>query len=274
MSAYFSYNKDIMGKIIALVNQKGGVGKTTTAVNLASYLAQEGRKVLLVDIDPQANASAGLGIRLETEDLHVYHSLLQPERVAEIVKVSLIDQLHVLPAQADLAGAAIELVNEENREFKLQQALERLRVHYDVILIDCPPSLGLLTINGLVAADQILIPIQAEYYALEGLGQLLHTINLIQTNLKPTLGILGALVTMYDPRNRLAGAVVNELKAHFPNKLLQTFIPRNVRLAEAPSYGQPIMLYDPASRGAQAYLALAKEILQLLDLQPDYVQTI
>ncbi len=257
-----------MGKIIALVNQKGGVGKTTTAVNLSAYLAAMGKRVLLVDIDPQANASAGVGLRLELNDQHVYHALLEPLTVAGIVRPSTIDCLHVLPAHADLAGAAVELVGMESREFRLQQALETLRSDYDIILIDCPPSLGLLTINGLVAADEVLIPIQAEYYALEGLGQLLHTINLIQTHLKPTLGILGAVVTMYDPRNRLANAVVGELKQHFPNKLFQTFIPRNVRLAEAPSYGQPVMLYDAASRGAIAYDALARELLLLINHQP------
>jgi chromosome partitioning protein len=253
-----------MGLIIALVNQKGGVGKTTTSVNLAAYLAQAGQKVLLVDIDPQANASAGVGVRLEATDKHIYHSLLEPKLVTDIIKPTKIDRLWVAPTQGDLAGASVELVNLEAREFRLQQALELLRHDYDIIIIDCPPSLGLLTINGLVAADQVLIPLQPEYYALEGLGQLLNTINLIQTHLKPSLGILGALVTMYDARNRLAGAVVEELKTHFPNKLLQTMIPRNVRLAEAPSYGQPISLYDPHSRGAQAYEALANEILTLI----------
>lgn len=253
-----------MGLIIALVNQKGGVGKTTTSVNLAAYLAALGKRVLLVDIDPQANASAGVGVRLGSQDKHIYHTLLEPGLVTDIIKPTGIDKLWLAPSQADLAGAAVELVNMDGREFRLQQALELLRNDYDFIIIDCPPSLGLLTINGLVAADQVLIPLQAEYYALEGLGQLLNTINLIQTHLKPNLGIMGALVTMYDSRNRLAGAVVEELKAHFPNKLFQTMIPRNVRLAEAPSYGQPINLYDPRSRGAQAYQTLAVELLELL----------
>lgn len=253
-----------MGCIITLVNQKGGVGKTTTAVNLAAYLAAFGKKVLLVDIDPQANASAGVGVRLTDSDKHVYHVLLEPSLVTDIVKTTAIEKLIILPAHADLAGAAVELVNMEGREFKLQQALEILRPEYDIILVDCPPSLGLLTINGLVAADQILIPLQAEYYALEGLGQLLHTINLVQTHLKANLGILGALITMYDSRNRLSAAVLEELKTHFPNKLFRTMIPRNVRLAEAPSYGQPIILYDPHSKGAVAYEALAQEVLNEL----------
>jgi chromosome partitioning protein len=253
-----------MGCIITLVNQKGGVGKTTTAVNLAAYLAAFGKKVLLVDIDPQANASAGVGVHLADSDKHVYHVLLEPPIVTDIIKPTAIEKLTILPAHADLAGAAVELVNIEGREFKLQQALEILRPEYDIILVDCPPSLGLLTINGLVAADQILIPLQAEYYALEGLGQLLHTINLVQAHLKANLGILGALITMYDGRNRLSAAVLEELKTHFPNKLFQTMIPRNVRLAEAPSYGQPIILYDPHSKGAVAYEALAQEVLNEL----------
>ncbi len=250
-----------MARIIALVNQKGGVGKTTTAVNLAAYLARLGQKVLLVDLDPQANASAGFGLRMGYNDRHVYHVLFEPPIVTDIIKTTDLSSLHILPAHPDLAGAAVELVGVEGREYKLQQALEIARPNYDTILIDCPPSLGLLTINGLVAADEVLIPVQAEYYALEGLGQLLHTIHLIQTHLKPSLGILGAVVTMYDARSRLGGAVVEELKNHFPNKLFTTVIPRNIRLAEAPSYGQPVVVYDPSSRGAVAYEALAKELL-------------
>ena len=254
-----------MALTIALVNQKGGVGKTTTAVNLAAYLSAAGKRVLLVDMDPQGNASAGVGVRVATGENHIYQVLLEPTRVTDIVRPTNLERLHILPAHSDLAGAAIELVGLEAREYRLSQALEKLSDQYDIILIDCPPSLGLLTINGLTAADQVLIPIQAEYYALEGLGQLINTINLIQTHLKPSLGILGALVTMYDPRNRLAKAVVNELKQHFPNKVFQTMIPRNVRLAEAPSYGQPIMLYDHGSRGAEAYQAFARELISYLD---------
>ncbi len=254
-----------MARTIALVNQKGGVGKTTTAVNLSAYLAAQGKRVLLVDIDPQANASVGLGVRPEADERHVYHALLEPTTVRDIVRQTAIPGLWVLPAHADLAGAAIELVSVDGREFKLNQALGLLADDFDIILIDCPPSLGLLTINALVAADDVLVPLQAEYYALEGLSQLLITINLIQANLKPSLGVLGAVVTMYDSRNRLSAAVLGELKAHFPNKLFQTMVPRNVRLAEAPSYGQPISYYDPHSRGARAYEALAHELCELID---------
>ncbi len=254
-----------MALTIALVNQKGGVGKTTTAVNLAAYLSAAGKRVLLIDMDPQGNASAGVGIRVGANEPHVYQVLLEPGKVTDIIRPTNLERLHVLPAHADLAGAAVDLVALEAREYRLLQALDKLKEQYDIILIDCPPSLGLLTINGLAAADQVLIPIQAEYYALEGLGQLLNTINLIQTHLKPSLGILGALVTMYDTRNRLANAVVSELKTHFPNKIFQTMIPRNVRLAEAPSFGQPIMLYDAASRGAEAYNALAQELISYLE---------
>lgn len=253
-----------MGQIIALVNQKGGVGKTTTAVNLAAFLAHQGKRVLLVDIDPQANASAGLGIQAGQDEHHVYHVLLDPTLATAAVKSTALDGLSVLPAHPDLAGAAVELVAADGREFKLLQALESLRPNYDIILIDCPPSLGLLTVNALVAADHVLIPMQAEYYALEGVGQLLGTIGLIKENLKPSLGVMGVVITMYDSRNRLSAAVIEELKSHFPYKLFQTMIPRNVRLAEAPSYGKPITEYDAHSRGAQAYAALADELVQVL----------
>lgn len=254
-----------MGRTIVLVNQKGGVGKTTTAVNLAAYFAKAGKRVLLVDLDPQANASAGIGVRVAEGDKHVYHSLLEPQMVTDIVRPTAIPNLSVVPAHADLAGAAVELVNEEAREYRLHQALDKLRHDYDYIMIDCPPSLGLLTVNGLVAADHVLIPTQAEYYALEGLGQLLNTVNLIQTHLKPNLTVLGCLITMYDPRSRLAGAVLEELRQHFPGRLFETTVPRNVRLAEAPSFGKPIADYDAHSRGAQAYESLAKELLAFLE---------
>lgn len=254
-----------MSVTIALANQKGGVGKTTTAVNLAANLAAVGKRILLVDFDPQANASAGLGIKLTEDDHHVYHALIEPTRTVNLLKRSTLEKLWLLPAQSDLAGAAVELVNAEEREYRLKKALEYLKSDFDFIIIDCPPSLGLLTINALAAAERVLIPLQAEYYSLEGLGQLINTINLVQQGLNPDLQILGAFVTMYDGRNRLAGAVVDELKNYFPGKLFATMIPRNVKLAEAPSFGQPIMLYDPKSRGAEAYQALANEFLSLFE---------
>lgn len=250
-----------MGTVIALVNQKGGVGKTTTAVNLASYLAQLGQKVLLIDLDPQANASSGLGLELGDDDQHVYHALLEPAKAAKAVKPTQVDGLHAVPSHRDLAGAVIELVQIDGREYRLRKAVDSLRQYYDFILIDCPPSLGLLTINGLVAADHVLIPVQAEYYALEGLGQLLHTIHLIQSHLHADLNILGAIITMFDQRNRLSKSVMQELYGYFPNRIFRSVIPRNVRLAEAPSYGEPIVSYDPGSRGAKAYERLARELL-------------
>ena len=250
-----------MGKIIALVNQKGGVGKTTTSVNLAAYLASFGKKVLLVDIDPQGNASSGLGVRLKDNDEHIYHALVEPGKFPKIIRNTSVDSLHIAPASSSLAGAAIELVNVPQREYRLRQLLEEAKLRYDYIIIDSPPSLGLLTINGLVAADEVLIPVQAEYYALEGLGQLLKTISLVQSHLHRDLQILGAVITMFDKRNKLSQAVMNELYQYFPNRIFRGVIPRSVRLAEAPSHGLPIMLYDRSSRGGKAYEKLAQEVL-------------
>jgi chromosome partitioning protein len=250
-----------MGKIIALVNQKGGVGKTTTSVNLAAYLARYGKKVLLVDIDPQGNASSGLGVRLKDSEEHIYHALVQPDKFPKIIRNTSVDSLHIAPASSSLAGAAIELVSVPQREYRLRQLLEEAKLRYDYIIIDSPPSLGLLTINGLVAADEVLIPVQAEYYALEGLGQLLKTISLVQSHLHRDLLILGAVITMYDKRNKLSQAVMNELYQYFPNRIFRSVIPRSVRLAEAPSHGLPIMLYDYSSRGGRAYEKLAQEVL-------------
>lgn len=252
-----------MGKIIAVVNQKGGVGKTTTAVNLGAYLAHLGKQVLLVDIDPQANATSGLGIEHKNLEHGVYEALIGQKRLFEVTKRTLQDGFQVAPATVSLAGAGIELVSLEDREFRLKNIIEEIKDEYDYVIIDGPPSLGLLTINSLVAADEILIPIQSEYYALEGLGQLLDTIGLVQANLKPELGIMGAVITMYDKRNRLSNSVMQELYQYFPNRIFRTVVPRSVRLAESPSYGRSILHYDPRSRGGRAYERLAREILAL-----------
>ncbi len=252
-----------MGKIIAIVNQKGGVGKTTTAVNLSSYLSLLGKQVLLVDLDPQANATSGLGFDHRSLEAGIYESLVSNQPLRQVIKRTLQGGLSVAPATLALAGAGVEMVSLENREFRLSIILDEVRNDYDFIIIDGPPSLGLLTVNSLVAADEVLIPIQSEYYALEGLSQLLETISLVQNNLKPTLGIMGAVITMYDGRNKLSGAVMEELYKFFPNRIFRSVIPRSVRLAEAPSYGRSILQYDPKSRGGKAYENLAREILSL-----------
>jgi chromosome partitioning protein len=252
-----------MGKIIAVVNQKGGVGKTTTSVNLGAYLASLGKQVLLVDLDPQANATSGLGIEHNKLEVGIYEALIGQKRIFDIIKRTLQKGYLIAPATTSLAGAGIELVSLDNREFRLSQILEQIRGEYDYIIVDGPPSLGLLTINSLVAADEILIPTQSEYYALEGLGQLLQTISLIQENLKPELKIMGTVVTMFDKRNRLSASVMEELKKHFPGKVFDAVIPRSVRLAEAPSYGRSIFQYDNKSTGGRAYEALAQEVISL-----------
>lgn len=252
-----------MAQIIAIVNQKGGVGKTTTTLNLGAYLASLGKKVLLVDLDPQANATSGLGIEHQKIEAGLYEAILGQKRIQEVIVKTKQKRYSVAPATVALAGAGIEMVTMENREFRLALLLEELRSDYDYIIIDGPPSLGLLTVNSLVAADAIMIPIQSEYYALEGLGQLLDTIKLVQDNLKPSLEILGAVVTMFDRRNKLSGAVLAELNDHFPGKVFKSIIPRSVKLAEAPSHGLSILQYNPRSRGALAYEALAKELIAL-----------
>ncbi|MFH0852304.1 MAG: AAA family ATPase [bacterium] len=252
-----------MAKIIAFVNQKGGVGKTTSAVNLAAYLAAFGKYVLLVDLDPQANATAGLGFEPEGLDKNLYHSLIGQSSPQELVRKTNIFGYEIIPASGDLAGAAVELVPLENREFRLWNMLHAIRTNYDYIIIDSPPSLGLLTINGLVAADELIIPVQTEYYALEGLGQLLKTVNLIQENLGKDLKIKGALLTMFDKRNKLSQQVAKEVRLHFPGYVFETQIPRCVRLGEAPSFGKTILQHDASSKGGKAYRQLAEEILRM-----------
>ena len=251
-----------MGQIISIVNQKGGVGKTTTSINLGAYLSRLGKFVLLVDLDPQSNATSGLGVSKEL-DRGVYEVLTGPHSFRDVLVDTKHQYYKLAPSTTSLAGANVEFVNLDRREFRLHDNLLEVKNDFDYILIDCPPSLGLLTINGLVAADQVLIPVQAEYFALEGLGQLLSTINLIKDNVKPDLDILGVILTMYEKRVRLSNDVLRELYQYFPNKIFRSVIPRNVRLSEAPSYGQTILEYDPKSKGARAYEKLAKEFLYL-----------
>lgn len=252
-----------MGKIVAIVNQKGGVGKTTTAVNLGAYLGYLGKQVLLVDLDPQANATSGLGLDHRQLEAGVYEALIGEKNIFDIIKRTLQSGLKIAPATLSLAGAGIELVNLDNREFRLANILEELKGDFDYIIIDGPPSLGLLTVNSLVAADEVLIPIQSEYFALEGLSQLLETISLVQNNLKPSLGIMGAVITMFDRRNKLSASVMEELYKYFPNRIFRSVIPRSVRLAEAPSYGRSILQYDKSSKGGKAYESLAREVISL-----------
>lgn len=253
-----------MGRVISIVNQKGGVGKTTTSINLAAYLARMGKSVLLIDLDPQGNATSGLGIDKNLER-GVYEVLTGPHSFRDIRLDTGHDNFHLAPSTTSLAGANVEFVNMDRREFRLYDNLLDVKNDYDFVLIDNPPSLGLLTLNGLTAADQILIPVQAEYFALEGLGQLIETINLIKENLKPELDVLGVVLTMYDSRYRLANDVLKELYNYFPNKIFRSVIPRSVRLSEAPSHGQPIMSYDSSSKGAKAYERLAKEFIYLAE---------
>lgn len=250
-----------MAHIVSVVNQKGGVGKTTTSVNLAAGLAEAGKFVLLVDLDPQANASSGLGIDHREIDAGLYEVLLGEKRAKDVIVPTGHEGLKILPSTPALAGASVELVNEFSRETKLHNALLEIRNDYDYIIIDNPPSLGVLTVNGLVAADSVLIPVQSEYYALEGLGQLLGTVDLVQRNMKPELDIMGAVITMYDTRTRLSQDVLQELYKHFPNKIFRSVIPRSVRLAEAPSHGKSIYHYDSESKAARAYQRLVNEFL-------------
>ncbi|WP_371748619.1 ParA family protein [Aquihabitans sp. G128] len=247
-------------RIIAVANQKGGVGKTTTAVNLGACLADIGYRVLVVDLDPQGNASTGLGINIRGLQASMYDVILSDVPIEDCVEASSVRNLFVAPASLDLAGAEIELVPAFSREMRLKQALAEVRDDYDYVLIDCPPSLGLLTINGMAAATEVLVPIQCEYYALEGLGQLLRNVGLVQKNLNPTLEVSTIVLVMYDARTKLSDQVASEVREHFSEKVCKIMIPRTVRLSEAPSFGQPIIAFDPTSRGAIAYKELAKEV--------------
>lgn len=252
-----------MTKIYAIVNQKGGVGKTTSVINLAANLAENGRRTLIVDIDPQANATSGIGVDKNSLELSMYDLLLEEATIAETIMRQEEAGLDVLPSHPALAGAEVELVNAIGREYRLQKGLEGVNGRYDYILIDCPPSLGLLTVNALTAAkDGVLIPVQCEYLALEGLTQLIQTIELVQKYLNPGLIVRGLIMTMYDSRTNLSRQVVEEVRSHFPGKVFRAIVPRNVRLSEAPSYGQPITLYAPKSPGAIAYKVLAAELLK------------
>jgi len=250
-----------MGKIYAIVNQKGGVGKTTTAVNLAAYLASHRRRTLLIDIDPQGNATSGVGIDKNRVEHSIYEVLIAQKPIERVLLPTQIRNLDLIPSNIQLSGAQIELVNLESRETLLKRALGNIREKYDYIIIDCPPSLGLLTINTLTASDEVLIPMQCEYYPLEGLGQLLNTIGLVQRNYNPSLKLAGVLLTMFDTRTNLSHQVAKEVHEYFGDKVYKTVIPRNVRLGEAPSFGKPILLYDKHCVGAKAYKRLAREII-------------
>ncbi|MFH1683787.1 MAG: AAA family ATPase [Candidatus Margulisiibacteriota bacterium] len=245
----------------AVVNQKGGVGKTTTTVNLAAYLATFGKKILLIDNDPQSNATVGFGVDRQAIKQCLYNVIVEGTPAEEVIVKSSISNLDILPSTPRLAGAEVELVSIDKRETRLKQALSNVKNNYEIIIIDCPPSLSLLTVNALTAVDEVIIPIQSEYYALEGISQLTHTLELIRESLNPELKIRGIVLTMYDPRTLLSAQVAEETRKYFGSKVFKTVIPRNIRLAEAPSFGQPIIFYDPGSKGALAYENLCREVL-------------
>ena len=251
-----------MGKVISVANQKGGVGKTTTTVNLATLLAKKGRKVLIIDADPQGNATSGLGAEKDVE-YSTYDILVNDVSFDEVIQDTIIKNLKICPSNMNLAGAEVELVSMMSREQRLKEKLEVYKEKFDYILIDCPPSLGLITLNAFTASNSVLIPVQCEYFALEGLGQLINTINLVKKHLNKEIYIEGALLTMYDIRTNLSNQVVKEVKKYFDNKVYKTVIPRNVRVSEAPSYGMPITEYDPRSKGAKSYTKFAKEFLKI-----------
>ena len=253
-----------MGKVISVANQKGGVGKTTTAVNLSALLAKKGKKVLLIDTDPQGNATSGVGVD-KTVSFSVYDVLVDDVEIENTLQLTEMKNLEVCPSNINVAGAEVQLVSKENREYKLKEKIEKIKNDYDYVIIDCPPSLGLVTLNAFTASDSVLIPIQCEYYALEGLGQLINTINLVKKRLNKELVIEGALLTMYDARTNLSNQVVKEVKNYFDDKVYKTVIPRNVKLSEAPSYGMPINMYDSRSAGAEAYRYLAEEVIEKED---------
>jgi len=251
-----------VGRIIAIANQKGGVGKTTTSVNLSACLAHIGKKVLLIDTDPQGNATSGVGVNKGEVQQCIYDILIDDVNIKDVIRSTKVENLDIVPATISLAGAEIELVSTISREVRMKHAIQETKDLYDYIIIDCPPSLGLLTINALTAADSIIIPVQCEYYALEGLSQLLSTIRLVQKHLNEDLMIDGVLLTMFDARTNLGIQVIDEVKKYFQDKVYKTIIPRNVRLSEAPSHGEPIIIYDSRSRGAEVYLDLAKEVVR------------
>ncbi|MFL0583559.1 ParA family protein [Solibacillus silvestris] len=251
-----------MGRIIAIANQKGGVGKTTTSVNLSACLAFLGKKVLIIDIDPQGNASSGLGVRKGDLESCIYDVLINDEDIKGVIQQTDVENLYIVPATISLAGAEIELVSTISREIRLKKSLQEIKNNFDFIIIDCPPSLGLLTINALTASDALIIPVQCEYYALEGLSQLLSTVRLVQKHLNKELMIDGVLLTMLDARTNLGLQVIDEVKRYFQDKVYRSIIPRNVRLSEAPSHGKPVILYDAKSRGAEIYLEFAREVIK------------